>query len=62
MHVRQLAFLDSMTTKERRNPTSIDEPRLARIAAGSGLTKREADAVFELFAAVEERYRMRGYR
>ena len=37
---RQIAIINSMTRKERRNPGIIDGSRRRRIAAGSGVRSR----------------------
>jgi len=44
---RQIAIINSMTRKERRNPALIDGSRKRRIAAGSGLAIQEVNRLLK---------------
>ena len=44
---RQIAIIQSMTRKERRNPDLIDGSRKRRIAAGSGLTVQDVNRLLK---------------
>ena len=44
---RQIAIINSMTRKERRNPALIDGSRKRRIAAGSGLAVQEVNRLLK---------------
>jgi signal recognition particle subunit SRP54 len=44
---RQIAIIDSMTRRERRNPALIDGSRKRRIASGSGLSVQEVNRLLK---------------
>ena len=48
------AMFDSMTEKERLNPTLIDDPRMARIAKGSGRKKHEVGELMQKFTMMQQ--------
>jgi signal recognition particle subunit SRP54 len=48
------AIICSMTTDERRNPTVIDGSRRLRIAAGSGTSTQEVNALLKQFKMVSQ--------
>jgi signal recognition particle subunit SRP54 len=48
------AIICSMTTEERRNPTVIDGSRRLRIAAGSGTSTQEVNALLKQFKMVSQ--------
>ncbi len=48
------AIINSMTLKERRNPTTIDGSRRKRIAKGSGTTVQEVNRVLKQFFQIQK--------
>ncbi len=48
------AMFDSMTEKERLNPTLIDDSRAARIAKGSGRKKNEVQELLQKFSMMQQ--------
>jgi signal recognition particle subunit SRP54 len=46
---RQVAMIDSMTPRERRNPDLIDGSRRRRIAAGSGVQVQDVNRLLKQF-------------
>ncbi len=48
------AMFDSMTEKERQNPSLIDASRAGRIAKGSGRTKNEVQELLQKFGAMQQ--------
>jgi signal recognition particle subunit SRP54 len=46
---RQLAIIQSMTAKERRNPKVLNASRRRRIAAGSGTSIQEVNRLLKQF-------------
>ena len=51
---RQIAIINSMTKKERRNPTLINGSRRARIARGSGLTPADVNKLMKQYQQMEK--------
>jgi len=45
---RQEAIINSMTTKERRNPKVVNASRKRRIAAGSGTSVQEVNKLLKM--------------
>ncbi len=48
------AMFDSMTEKERQNPTLIDDSRMARIAKGSGRKKSDVQELMQKFGMMQQ--------
>ncbi|MHB8874669.1 MAG: signal recognition particle protein [Myxococcaceae bacterium] len=48
------AMFDSMTEKERQNPTLIDDKRMSRIAKGSGRKKNEVGELMQKFSMMQQ--------
>ncbi len=51
---RQIAIINSMTRKERRNPALLNGSRRARIARGSGLTPADVNKLMKQFQQMEK--------
>ncbi|KLJ01422.1 signal recognition particle protein [Luteimonas sp. FCS-9] len=51
---RMIAIIDSMTKKERRNPTLLNGSRRARIAAGSGTTPADVNKLMKQYMQMEK--------
>jgi signal recognition particle subunit SRP54 len=51
---RQIAIINSMTKKERRNPALINGSRRARIARGSGLTPADVNKLMKQYQQMEK--------
>ncbi|GAA5006938.1 signal recognition particle protein [Pseudoluteimonas lycopersici] len=51
---RQIAIINSMTKKERRNPTLINGSRRARIARGAGLTPADVNKLMKQYQQMEK--------
>ena len=51
---RQIAIINSMTRKERRNPGLINGSRRARIARGSGLTPAHGNKLMKQYQQMEK--------
>jgi signal recognition particle subunit SRP54 len=54
MLTRQLAIIQSMTAKERRNPKVLNASRRRRIASGSGTTIQEVNRLLKQFQQMSE--------
>jgi signal recognition particle subunit SRP54 len=50
---RQIAIINSMTRKERRNPGIIDGSRRRRIAAGSGTQVQDVNRLMKQFLEMQ---------
>ena len=50
---RQIAIINSMTRKERRNPGIIDGSRRRRIAAGSGTQVQDVNRLLKQFMEMQ---------
>jgi signal recognition particle subunit SRP54 len=55
---RQLAIINSMTSKERHNPDIIFANRKERIAKGSGVTVRDVENLIKRFAQMKTQMKM----
>lgn len=51
---RQIAIIDSMTKKERRNPALINGSRRARIARGAGLAPSDVNKLMKQYQQMEK--------
>jgi signal recognition particle subunit SRP54 len=51
---RQIAIINSMTPRERRNPDVIDGSRRRRIAAGAGLPVQEVNRLLKQHAQMQK--------
>jgi signal recognition particle subunit SRP54 len=51
---RQIAIINSMTRKERRNPALINGSRRARIARGAGLTPADVNKLMKQYQQMEK--------
>jgi signal recognition particle subunit SRP54 len=51
---RQIAIINSMTKKERRNPALINGSRRARIARGAGLTPADVNKLMKQYQQMEK--------
>lgn len=51
---RMIAIINSMTKKERRNPTLLNGSRRARIARGSGLTPADVNKLMKQYQQMEK--------
>lgn len=51
---RMIAVINSMTKKERRNPTLLNGSRRARIARGSGLTPADVNKLMKQYQQMEK--------
>jgi signal recognition particle subunit SRP54 len=51
---RMIAVINSMTRKERRNPTLLNGSRRARIARGSGLTPADVNKLMKQYQQMEK--------
>src|SRR6478736_3866859 len=51
---RMIAIINSMTKKERRNPTLLNGSRRARIAKGAGLTPADVNKVMKQYQQMEK--------
>ncbi len=58
--VRVEAIISSMTKTERKQPDIIDEPRLARIAKGSGQSKNNVSGLLQRFFAMRKMMKQLG--
>jgi signal recognition particle subunit SRP54 len=50
---RQIAIINSMTRKERRNPAIIDGSRRRRIAGGSGVQVQDVNRLLKQFMEMQ---------
>ena len=50
---RQIAIINSMTPRERRNPGIIDGSRRRRIAAGSGVQVQDVNRLLKQFLEMQ---------
>jgi signal recognition particle subunit SRP54 len=50
---RQIAIINSMTPKERRNPSIIDGSRRRRIAGGSGVQVQDVNRLLKQFMEMQ---------
>ncbi len=50
---RQIAIINSMTAKERREPSIIDGSRRRRIAAGSGVQVQDVNRLLKQFLEMQ---------
>jgi signal recognition particle subunit SRP54 len=57
---RQIAIIDSMTAKERRNPDILKASRKKRIAAGSGTTPEAINKLLKMHRGMADMMRMMG--
>ena len=57
---RQIAIIDSMTPKERRNPDILKASRKRRIAAGSGTTPEAINKLLKMHRAMADMMKMMG--
>ena len=55
---RQIAIINSMTEKERRNPDLIDGSRKRRIANGSGLQVQDVNRLMKQFLQMQKAMKM----
>jgi signal recognition particle subunit SRP54 len=51
---RQIAIIDSMTKKERRNPAILDGSRRRRIAAGAGVQVQDVNRLMKQFMEMQK--------
>ena len=51
---RQIAIINSMTRKERRNPTLLDGSRRRRIAAGAGVQVQDVNRLMKQFMEMQK--------
>ena len=51
---RQIALIDSMTRKERRNPGLLDGSRRRRIAAGAGVQVQDVNKLMKQFMEMQK--------
>jgi signal recognition particle subunit SRP54 len=57
---RQIAIIDSMTPKERRNPDLLKASRKKRIAAGSGTTPEAINKLLKMHRGMADMMKMMG--
>jgi signal recognition particle subunit SRP54 len=57
---RQMAIIDSMTPKERRNPDLLKASRKKRIAAGSGTTPEAINKLLKMHRGMADMMKMMG--
>jgi signal recognition particle subunit SRP54 len=57
---RQIAIVDSMTPKERRNPDILKASRKRRIAAGSGTTPEAINKLLKMHRGMADMMKMMG--
>src|SRR6187431_2862984 len=57
---RQIAIIDSMTPKERRNPDLLKASRKKRIAAGSGTTPEDVNRLLKMHRGMADMMKMMG--
>jgi signal recognition particle subunit SRP54 len=57
---RQIAIIDSMTSKERRNPDILKASRKRRIAAGSGTTPEAINKLLKMHRGMADMMKMMG--
>jgi signal recognition particle subunit SRP54 len=57
---RQIAIIDSMTPKERRNPDLLKASRKKRIAAGSGTTPEAINKLLKMHRSMSDMMKMMG--
>jgi len=57
---RQIAIIDSMTAKERRNPDILKASRKKRIAAGSGTTPEAINKLLKMHRGMADMMKMMG--
>ncbi len=57
---RQIAIIDSMTPKERRNPDLLKASRKRRIAAGSGTTPEAINKLLKMHRGMADMMKMMG--
>jgi signal recognition particle subunit SRP54 len=57
---RQVAIIDSMTPKERRNPDLLKHSRKKRIAAGSGTSSEEINKLLKMHRSMADIMKMMG--
>src|SRR6187455_2022014 len=57
---RQIAIIDSMTPKERRNPDLLKASRKKRIAAGSGTTPEAINKLLKMHRGMSDMMKMMG--
>jgi signal recognition particle subunit SRP54 len=57
---RQIAIIDSMTPKERRNPDILKASRKKRIAAGSGTTPEAINKLLKMHRGMADMMKMMG--
>jgi len=57
---RQIAIIDSMTPKERRNPDILKASRKKRIAAGSGTTPEAINKLLKMHRGMSDMMKMMG--
>jgi len=50
---RQIAIINSMTPRERRNPSMIDGSRRRRIAGGSGVQVQDVNRLLKQFQEMQ---------
>ena len=58
--VHQIAIIDSMTKKERKNPKILNARRRARIAAGAGLTVHDVNKLIKSHQQMEKMMKKMG--
>jgi signal recognition particle subunit SRP54 len=51
---RMIAIINSMTKKERRNPTLLNGSRRARIARGAGMTPADVNKLMKQYQQMEK--------
>ena len=51
---RQIAIINSMTRKERRNPALLDGSRRRRIAAGAGVQVQDVNKLMKQFMEMQK--------
>jgi signal recognition particle subunit SRP54 len=57
---RQIAIIDSMTPKERRNPDLLKASRKKRIAAGSGTSPEQINKLLKMHRGMADMMKMMG--
>src|SRR5262245_64122869 len=57
---RQIAIIDSMTPRERRNPDILKASRKKRIAAGSGTTPEAINKLLKMHRGMSDMMKMMG--
>jgi signal recognition particle subunit SRP54 len=57
---RQIAIINSMTRKERRNPALLDGSRRRRIAAGAGVQVQDVNKLMKQFMEMQKMMKSMG--